>query len=228
MQPPLALTSTAHAEQAGWRKGQDLMDALPYVDALTPEEKQAVDRLIEEEVGGAHWGGPDQQHPHACEVTLEAWLGSRASDPCLPACLQMRRGTKRPADYLKELPPIPAPLFVVGPGKGAPAVLPYQHCCTVTVPCLQAPSRCRKLIGGLACVQGDEILENEVARVEAGEKMAGMDTQRYNLDAPPAAKRNDVAAWRQALDNAYSQLEHQYNRWAGRPVRQEGRGRGRG
>jgi hypothetical protein len=29
------------------------------------------------------------------------------------ALVQMRRGTKRPADYLKELPPIPAPLFEV-------------------------------------------------------------------------------------------------------------------
>ncbi len=63
-------------------------------------------------------------------------------------------------------------------------------------------------------LQGDEILENEFSRVEAGEKMAGMDTKRYNLDPPPAAKRNDYAAWRQALDNAYSQLEHQYNRLA--------------
>ncbi len=61
-------------------------------------------------------------------------------------------------------------------------------------------------------MQGDEILENELRRIEAGEKTAGMDTKRYNLDPPPAAKRNDYGAWRAALDNAYSQLEHQYNR----------------
>lgn len=41
-----------------------------------------------------------------------------------------------------------------------------------------------------------------------------MDTARYNLDPPPAAKRNDYNAWRVALDNAYAQLEHQYNRCA--------------
>lgn len=66
--------------------------------------------------------------------------------------------------------------------------------------------------------QGDVILETEYARVEAGEKMASMDTKRYNLDAPPAAKRNDYAAWRSALDNAHSQLEHQYNRCTARLV----------
>ena len=73
--------------------------------------------------------------------------------------------------------------------------------------------------------QGDEVLETEYARVEAGEKMAGMDTRRYNLDPPPAAKRNDVGAWRAALDNAHSQLEHQYNRRACGP---QGRGRAGG
>ena len=41
-----------------------------------------------------------------------------------------------------------------------------------------------------------------------------MDTGRYNLDPPPAAKRGDHTAWRAALDNALAQLEHQYNRWA--------------
>lgn len=48
--PPLALTSNAHAEQKGWRRGQHLVDSLPYVDALAPAEKAAVDKLIEEEV----------------------------------------------------------------------------------------------------------------------------------------------------------------------------------
>ncbi|GAB4818855.1 hypothetical protein N2152v2_005901 [Parachlorella kessleri] len=107
-QPTLSIAATAYAQQTGWRRGQELIDALPYVDALSPGEKQAVDKLIEEE--------------------------------------------------------------------------------------------------------GDEILENEMSRIDAGEKMVGMDTKRYNLDPPPPAKRNDYAAWRQALDNAYSQLEHQYNR----------------
>lgn len=54
MAQPLALDSAPAGQGAGWRKGQDLIDALPYVDRLTPEEKQRVDRLIQEEVSTAH------------------------------------------------------------------------------------------------------------------------------------------------------------------------------
>ena len=43
--------------------------------------------------------------------------------------------------------------------------------------------------------------------------MAGLDIARYRLDEPPLNRRNDVTAWRDALENAHSQLEHQYNRW---------------
>jgi hypothetical protein len=46
----LALANSAHGEQTGWRRNQDVIDALPYIDSLTPEEKHAVDALIEEEV----------------------------------------------------------------------------------------------------------------------------------------------------------------------------------
>lgn len=46
---PLALEATAHAEQKGWRRNQDLIDALSYVDTFTPEEKRTVDALILEE-----------------------------------------------------------------------------------------------------------------------------------------------------------------------------------
>lgn len=52
MAQPLALDSAPAGQAAGWRKGQDLIDALPYVDRLTPEEKQQVDKLIQEEVRG--------------------------------------------------------------------------------------------------------------------------------------------------------------------------------
>jgi pre-mRNA-splicing factor SPF27 len=70
--PPLALTYHAHGQGQGWRKGEDLLDALPYIDPLTPDVKSQVDKLIEEE---------------------------------------MRQSTKRPADYLKELPPMPPATF---------------------------------------------------------------------------------------------------------------------
>ncbi|KAI3428653.1 hypothetical protein D9Q98_007476 [Chlorella vulgaris] len=61
-------------------------------------------------------------------------------------------------------------------------------------------------------IAGNELLEKEMARAAAGEAMQAMDTFRYNLEPPQPSKRNDVAAWRAALDNAYAQLEHQYNR----------------
>jgi len=44
--------------------------------------------------------------------------------------------------------------------------------------------------------------------------MEVMDTSRFHLTPPPASKQNDFSAWRAATDNAHSQLEHQYNRWA--------------
>ena len=69
----LLLDSAAHGSSTGWRKGEDLIDALPYVDVLHPDVKRQVDVMIEEE---------------------------------------MRTGsTMRPADYLKELPPVPQAKF---------------------------------------------------------------------------------------------------------------------
>lgn len=47
---PLALANEAFAEQKSWRRREELVDALPYIDGLEPGEKEAVMRLIEEEV----------------------------------------------------------------------------------------------------------------------------------------------------------------------------------
>jgi pre-mRNA-splicing factor SPF27 len=47
--------------------------------------------------------------------------------------------------------------------------------------------------------------------VEAQQPLAGIDTVRFQLP-PPKQGNNDYSAWRKAADNAYSQLEHQYNR----------------
>lgn len=68
MTQPLAIEGTAFTEAKGWRRGQHLIDALPYIDSLTAEEKRTVDKMIEEE---------------------------------------MRLSAKSPADYLKDLPPLP-------------------------------------------------------------------------------------------------------------------------
>ena len=50
MSAPLALANEAFAEQAGWKQSQELIDALPYIDSLEPGEKEAVMKLINEEV----------------------------------------------------------------------------------------------------------------------------------------------------------------------------------
>ena len=60
--------------------------------------------------------------------------------------------------------------------------------------------------------QGHPVLQAELARVRAGVAMEAIDVTRYRLDPPPLERKNDVGAWRRALDNAHSQLEHQYNR----------------
>lgn len=57
-QAPLALTDVAHGEQKGWRRNSHLVDSLPYVDGLSPAEKAAVDKLIEEEVRCTAGGEP--------------------------------------------------------------------------------------------------------------------------------------------------------------------------
>lgn len=46
----LALTLGSHAEQTGWRRNQDVIDALPYVDDVSVEQKKEIQGMIEEEV----------------------------------------------------------------------------------------------------------------------------------------------------------------------------------
>lgn len=70
---PLAIEYHGKAQGTGhWRKGQELIDALAYVDPITDDVRAKVNKLIEEE---------------------------------------MRRSTKKPVDYLKEMPPVPPARF---------------------------------------------------------------------------------------------------------------------
>lgn len=46
----LAVDNAPHREATGWRRNEELIDALAYVDSLTPAERAAVDKLIAEEV----------------------------------------------------------------------------------------------------------------------------------------------------------------------------------
>ncbi|GIL61018.1 hypothetical protein Vafri_15441 [Volvox africanus] len=56
------------------------------------------------------------------------------------------------------------------------------------------------------------VLKTEYERVRSKEAMKPLDTTRYRLDPPPQNRRGDVNAWREALNNAHSQLEHQHLR----------------
>jgi pre-mRNA-splicing factor SPF27 len=192
-QQPLALTSAAHSEQKGWRRNQDLVDALPYVDNLAPEEKQAVDALIEEEVrcASAPRSSSCYAYAHLAHVHIP---------------VQMARSTKRPSDFLSELPPVPVSRLA--------EVRCYCYYCSPTRGC-PGPCGCQPMITLLlppCAAQDHPLLAAELARVAAGEKLAAVSFERYNLNPPPAAQRGDPAAWRAALDNAHAQLEQQHNR----------------
>ena len=48
---PLAIDAAPADAASSWRaRGANLIDALPYVDSLTPAERALADRLIEAEV----------------------------------------------------------------------------------------------------------------------------------------------------------------------------------
>lgn len=81
----LALTETAHGEERGWRKGEELIDALPYIDELTPEHRLAVDKLIQEEVRETATG-----------VTVPRECRSQSKSPCLAVVHQWKEAGRLP------------------------------------------------------------------------------------------------------------------------------------
>ena len=102
-------------------------------------------------------------------------------------------------------------------------------CCTPSsvhvVRRLYCQISCRSLIPAIhrdtlpfAALQGHPVLQAELERVREGKPMEALDVTRYRLDKPPLARRNDFAAWRKALENAHSQLGHQYNRCGGQTM----------
>ena len=50
MAAPLALDIAPHDDLPGWRRGEEALDSLAYIDGFTEQEKRAVELLIVEEV----------------------------------------------------------------------------------------------------------------------------------------------------------------------------------
>eukprot|EP00854_Cymbomonas_tetramitiformis_P000984 gene984-1503_t len=59
------------------------------------------------------------------------------------------------------------------------------------------------------CLKEGSMIADEMDRVAANQKLTAIDTARYALQQPPLNRRNDVGAWKQAVNNARAQLEHQ-------------------
>ena len=76
-QAPLQLDSAAYGEATGWRRGEHLIDALPYIDPLTPDVKREVEALIEEEMRSSS----KRPASRRCRTRLTTTTTPRPSSP---------------------------------------------------------------------------------------------------------------------------------------------------
>lgn len=99
MAAPLALDIAPHDDLPGWRRGEEALESLAYIDGFTEQEKRAVELLIVEEVR------PLSPFPFCSAVHMAASSSPVSMLKC-SEMLQLKQSTKRPQDYLKEMPPM--------------------------------------------------------------------------------------------------------------------------
>eukprot|EP01023_Acetabularia_acetabulum_P050091 TRINITY_DN5386_c0_g1_i8.p2 TRINITY_DN5386_c0_g1~~TRINITY_DN5386_c0_g1_i8.p2 ORF type:complete len:345 (-),score=70.05 TRINITY_DN5386_c0_g1_i8:445-1479(-) len=56
------------------------------------------------------------------------------------------------------------------------------------------------------------VIQQELKRLEQKQTMPKLDMSRYNMEPPPTTRQWEAQSWQHAVDNARSQLEHQFNR----------------
>ena len=69
-------------------------------------------------------------------------------------------------------------------------------------------------------MQDRQALQAEWQRVRTGQPMDKLAFGKTMAPEPPQAEQNSVKAWRDALNNAQTQLEHQHN-WCARATAHE-------
>lgn len=88
--------TTNLALESGAAEDASVVDALPYIDGITADERHQADELIKEEV---------------CVLLAPGWHLKALLD--FLRVFQLKRSNKKPSDYLAKFAPMPATTFQV-------------------------------------------------------------------------------------------------------------------